>query len=89
MADSQVPWGVNALGGTITEAAWRVKPSWYLHVTDDHMIPAAAQASMAERIDATVAHTPGSHAIYVSRPRVVADLIRTAAAKVSASVAVV
>ena len=39
MADSQVPWGVNALGGTITEAAWRIKPSWYLVATDDRMIP--------------------------------------------------
>jgi hypothetical protein len=47
------------------------------------MIPPAAQASMAERIGATVAHTPGSHAIYVSQPRVVADLIRTAVEKMS------
>ncbi len=85
MADSQVPWGLEALGGTITEAAWRVKPSWYLHVTDDRMIPPTAQASMAERTGATVAQTPGSHAIYVSQPKVVADLIRTAAAKVAAA----
>ncbi|KRE30518.1 alpha/beta fold hydrolase [Agromyces sp. Soil535] len=85
MADSQVPWGLDALGGTITEAAWRVKPSWYLHVSDDRMIPPAAQASMAERTGATVVQTPGSHAIYVSQPKVVADLIRAAAAKVAAS----
>lgn len=79
LADSQVPWGLEALGGTIGRAAWRVKPSWYLHVTDDRMIPPAAQATMAERTGATVTSTPGSHAIYVSRPKVVADLIRTAA----------
>jgi pimeloyl-ACP methyl ester carboxylesterase len=83
MADSQVPWGLDALGGTITEAAWRVKPSFYLHVTEDRMIPPAAQATMAERIGATVTQTPGSHAIYVSQPKVVADLIRTAATQVS------
>jgi pimeloyl-ACP methyl ester carboxylesterase len=83
MADSQVPWGVEALGGIVSEAAWRVKPSWYLHVTEDRMIPPTAQTSMAERMGATVAETPGSHAIYVSRPGVVADLIRTAAATVS------
>jgi pimeloyl-ACP methyl ester carboxylesterase len=83
LADGQVPWGLEALGGTISRAAWRVKPSWYLHVTDDRMIPAAAQASMAERIGATVANTPGSHAIYVSQPKTVADLIRTAAATIS------
>ena len=79
MGDSQVPWGLDALGGTVTKAAWRAKPSWYLHVTEDRMIPPAAQASMAERIGATVVETPGSHAIYVSRPRVVADLIVKAA----------
>ncbi|MEU6190510.1 hypothetical protein [Nocardia sp. NPDC047038] len=79
LADSQVPWGVEALGGTISEPAWRNKPSWYLHVTEDNMIPPAAQLSMAERIGATVAQTPGSHAIYVSRPGVVANLVRTAA----------
>ena len=80
LADSQVPWGLEALGGIVSSAAWRVKPSWYLHVTEDKMIPPAAQASMAERIGATVSETPGSHAIYVSRPKVVADVIRTAAA---------
>lgn len=78
LADSQVPWGLDALGGTISEAAWRIKPSWYLHVTEDHMIPPAAQRSMAERIGATVRETPGSHAIYVSRPETVADVIRDA-----------
>ena len=80
LADSQVPWGVEALGGTISEAAWRTKPSWYLHVTDDRMIPPSAQLSMAKRIGATVHDTPGSHAVYVSRPKVVADIIREAAA---------
>ena len=80
MADSQVPWGVDALGGLISQAAWRVKPSWYLHVTEDRMIPPAAQTTMAERMSATVAQTPGNHVIYVSQPKVVADLIRTAAA---------
>src|SRR6058998_3808290 len=37
MADSQVPWGVEALSGTITEAAWKTKPSWYLIATEDKM----------------------------------------------------
>jgi pimeloyl-ACP methyl ester carboxylesterase len=80
LADSQVPWGLEALGGTISEAAWRSKPSWYLHVTEDRMIPPGAQRTMAERIGATVRETPGSHAVYVSRPKVVADIIREAAA---------
>jgi pimeloyl-ACP methyl ester carboxylesterase len=80
MADSQVPWGVNALGGMITEAAWRVKPSWYLVAGDDHMIPPAAQRSMSERASSTVSEAPGSHSIYVSQPAAVAGLITQAAA---------
>ena len=80
MADSQVPWGLDALGGPVTEPAWRSKPSWYLVVTDDRMIPPVAQRSMAERAGAKVTEVPGSHAIYVSRPEVVAESIKDAAA---------
>jgi pimeloyl-ACP methyl ester carboxylesterase len=80
MADSQVPWGVDALAGAISEPAWKTKPSWYLVATDDRMIPPPAQRFMSERAGATVAESPGSHAIYVSRPDVVAGLIEQAAA---------
>ena len=79
MADSQVPWGVDALGGTISDPAWRSKPSWYLVATEDRMIPPPAQRTMAERIGATVTETSGSHAIYVSNPAAVAGLITQAA----------
>jgi pimeloyl-ACP methyl ester carboxylesterase len=79
MADSQVPWGVEALGGAITEPAWRSKPSWYLVATDDRMIPPPAQRAMSERAGAAVVEAPGSHAIYVSQPRVVAEVIKLAA----------
>jgi pimeloyl-ACP methyl ester carboxylesterase len=79
LADSQVPWSVDSLGGTVTEPAWRVKPSWYLVAADDHMIPPPVQRSMAERTGATVTEAPGSHAIYVSSPDVVADVIKKAA----------
>ncbi len=79
MADAQVPWGVEAPSGTIGEAAWRSKPSWYLIASDDHMIPPPAQRTMSERIGATVTETPGSHAVYVSNPSAVANLITQAA----------
>ena len=79
MADSQVPWGVDALGGAVTEPAWKSKPSWYLQVRDDKMIPYPAQQFMAKRAGATVVEVPGSHAIYVSNPKAVADLIEQAA----------
>lgn len=78
MADSQVPWGVNALGGQITDPAWKHKPSWYLLVTDDKMIPLPAQQAMCTRAGATFSQVSGSHAIYVSNPRAVANLIETA-----------
>ena len=79
MADSQVPWGVAALQGQVTTPAWKSRPSWYLVTADDHMIPAPAQRQMAARAGATIVETAGSHAIYVSNPKVVADLIETAA----------
>jgi pimeloyl-ACP methyl ester carboxylesterase len=82
MADSQVPWGLEAAGGTISEPAWRTKPSWYLVTTDDRMIPPSLQREMSERAGATVVETPGSHSIYVSRPDVVADLIERVASDV-------
>jgi pimeloyl-ACP methyl ester carboxylesterase len=78
MADSQVPWGVDALGGTIKEAAWRTKPSWYLLTTEDRMIPPPAQRSMAERAGATVVEVPASHSVFLSHPEAVAGLIQTA-----------
>jgi pimeloyl-ACP methyl ester carboxylesterase len=79
MADSQVPWGIAALEGAVTEAAWRKKPSWYLVATDDRMIPPPAQQFMAKRAGATVVESKGSHAIYVSKPEVVASIIKSAA----------
>ena len=79
MADSQVPWGVDALGGTISEAAWRSKPSWYLLTTEDLMIPPAAQREMSARAGSTVEEAAGSHAIYVSQPAAVADIVKKAA----------
>jgi pimeloyl-ACP methyl ester carboxylesterase len=79
MADSQVPWGVDALAGSITEAAWRNKPSWYLVATEDRMIPPPAQRTMSERAGSTVVEATGSHAIYVSQPAAVVALIEQAA----------
>jgi pimeloyl-ACP methyl ester carboxylesterase len=86
MADSQVPWGVNALSGTISEPAWKSKPSWYLVATDDRMIPPPAQRAMSKRAGSTVVESKGSHAIYVSQPEAVASIILKAAQGVGSSV---
>jgi pimeloyl-ACP methyl ester carboxylesterase len=88
MADAQVPWGLDALNGAVSEPAWRSKPSWYLVAADDRMIPPPAQRAMAERAGATVSEAPGSHAIYVSQPAVVAAVIANAARSVRESAAV-
>ena len=85
MAASQVPWGVDALSGTISEPAWKTKPSWYLIATDDKMIPPAAQRFMSKRAGSTVVEVAGSHAIYVSQPNAVAALIEKAATEVRAA----
>ena len=79
MAVSQVPWGMGALGGQISIPAWKSKPSWYLTVRDDKMIPYPAQQFMSKRAGATVVEVAGSHAIYVSNPKAVAALIEKAA----------
>ncbi|MFF7587990.1 alpha/beta fold hydrolase [Kitasatospora purpeofusca] len=79
MADSQVPWGVDALNGAVSQPAWRFKPSWYLVAADDRMIPPPAQRAMAERIGATTVETPGSHSVYLSQVAATADVIKKAA----------
>src|SRR5258707_6730858 len=83
MADSQVPWGVAALSGSVSEPAWRVKPSWYLVTTEDRMIPPPAQRAMSERAGATQVEVAGSHSIYVSQPAAVASVIEQAASAVA------
>ena len=85
MADSQVPWGLDALHGAVTEPAWKTKPSWYLVTTEDKMIPPDAQRAMSKRAGSTVVEAKGSHAVYVSQPRAVADLIVKAANGVALS----
>ena len=84
MASSQVPWGVGALAGAITEPAWKTKPSWYLVSTEDRMIPPQAQRIMSKRAGSTVTEVAGSHAVYVSQPKSVAAFIEKAANEVAA-----
>ena len=83
MADSQVPWGVDALAGAITEPAWRTKPTWYLIATEDRMIPPDAQRFMSQRANAKVSETAASHSVYISQPEAVAAIIETADKAVS------
>jgi pimeloyl-ACP methyl ester carboxylesterase len=83
MADSQVPWGLDALNGAVSEPAWKTKPSWYLVATEDRMIPPDAQRGMSKRAGSTVAEVVGSHAVYVSQAKAVASIIVKAANSVA------
>ncbi len=83
MADSQVPWGLDALNGAVSEPAWRTKSNWYLVATEDRMIPPAAQRAMSKRAGSTVSEIAGSHAIYVSQPKAVATIIAKAGSEAS------
>jgi pimeloyl-ACP methyl ester carboxylesterase len=79
MADSLVPWGVDARAGAVSKPARKAKPSWYLVATNDRMIPPPAHRLMAQRAGAKVAEHAGSHAIHVSQPAAVAAAIKDAA----------
>ena len=83
MAHAQVPWGLDALNGEVTNPAWKTKPSWYLVATDDRMIPVPAQRMMANRAGAKTTDQAGSHAVYVSQPDAVAAVIEDAATGVN------
>ena len=87
MADSQVPWGVEALSGAVSEPAWRTKPSWYLVSTEDRMIPPDAQRGMSKRAKSRVVEVKGSHSVYVSQAQAVATLIERAAKEALATAA--
>jgi pimeloyl-ACP methyl ester carboxylesterase len=79
MADSQVPWGVDALAGAVSRPSWKSKPSVYVVATDDRMIPPPAQRAMAARAGSRVTEVAGSHALYVSQPAAIAAAIDLAA----------
>jgi len=85
MAASQVPWGLEALNGTVTDAAWKTKPSWYLVTTDDRMIPPDAQRFMSKRAGSKVVEVKASHSVFLSHPESVASIIEQAAAGSHAS----
>jgi pimeloyl-ACP methyl ester carboxylesterase len=84
MAATQRPVRDVALTQKATDAAWHTIPSWFLIPTADKNIPLAAQEFMAERANArdVVELRGASHAVTVSRPNEVADLIIEAAESV-------
>jgi pimeloyl-ACP methyl ester carboxylesterase len=79
MAISQVPLNANVLGTPIAAPAWKTKPSYGIVATQDRMINPDLERSMYKRAGAKVTEIKGSHAIFFSQPRAVADVIEQAA----------
>jgi pimeloyl-ACP methyl ester carboxylesterase len=85
MADSQVPWGLGAIATAVGEPAWRSRPSWWLIATDDLIVPPDLQRVMSRRAGSKVVEIAGNHAIYVSNPTAVAELVQTAVAELTSA----
>ena len=79
IAASQGLLNSKALGEPVTKTAWKEKPSFYAIAGDDHMTPTALQREFAEKIGATSDEVVSSHAVMVSNPEFVANLIIKAA----------
>lgn len=85
LRDSQVPINMSVFGTKLTNAAWRTRPSWAVIATEDNAFDQAMLVHMAERASATITTVPGSHAVYISQAKTVADTIDTAAKEAGAS----
>lgn len=77
---TQGPINGASLGGTLTQAAWRTRPTFFLIGREDQAIPSDEQEKMATRMNATIGHVASSHVPMLSQPGVVADFILQAAA---------
>jgi pimeloyl-ACP methyl ester carboxylesterase len=79
MAHAQAPWGIEAAAATVTDPAWRSRPSWYLVATEDRALPPESQRAMAVRAGSEITELAATHAVYITQPDKVADLIKRAA----------
>lgn len=79
LRDSQVPIAMSIFSTKLTQAAWRSKPSWAVVATQDNAIDPRLLRRMAQRIGAVTEEVAGSHVVFVTQPRAVADVIDRAA----------
>lgn len=79
LAATQVPPAAAAFDAKVSQPAWKGRRSWYVLATEDRIIPPAAQRRMAMRAKASITEVAGSHAVYISQPKAVADAIDAAA----------
>jgi len=75
MAAGQLATSPTIFAAPSTVAAWHTKPSYYVVASNDQMIPPQAEAAFAQRMKATTLTLPASHAVMISEPEKVADVI--------------
>jgi pimeloyl-ACP methyl ester carboxylesterase len=79
LRDTQVPINMSVFATKLKNAAWRTKPSWAVVATDDKAFDQRMLNTMATRIGASVTKVKASHAVFMTQPKVVADVIDQAA----------
>src|SRR5688572_17674086 len=79
LRDTQVPINMSVFGTMLKNAAWRTKPSWAVIATDDKAFDQRMLHAMAKRIGASITEVKASHAVFMTQPRAVADVIDQAA----------
>ncbi len=79
LRDSQIPINMSVFETKLQHAAWRTKPSWAVIATDDKAFDLRMLRHMAKRIDAKITEVAASHAVFMTQPKVVADVIDSAA----------
>jgi pimeloyl-ACP methyl ester carboxylesterase len=78
---TQGPTNAAAFGATITTAAWKTKPTWFVIASNDRAIPPELEKAEAAMMKATAITVASSHVAMLSHPKEVAELIEQAADK--------
>ncbi len=87
LALSQMPVAGKAFGTPISAPAWKAKPTYGIVATQDRMIHPDLERMMYKRAKAHVTEIKGSHVVFLSQPRAVADVIEEAARTASTPIA--
>lgn len=86
LRDSQVPINMSVFATTLKNAAWRTRPSWAVIGTEDNAFGKGMLHSMAKRIGARITEVSASHAVFMTQPKAIADVIEEAASNTARAV---
>ena len=85
LRDTQVPINMAVFETPVKNAAWRDKPTWAVIAAEDKSFDQAMLQHMARRMGATITNVSASHALYLTQPGAVSDVIVTAAQNAAGS----